>query len=115
MNIETDVLERADAAFAEALAEALEEIELLTKESHNMKTRVRGEKGRNRDLQDALETINMLKTAKSVVTAAILRTESRGAHSRLDYPETNPGWQKNIVVTESEDKIVTKTVPVVKL
>ena len=98
-----------------ALAEALEEIELLTKESHNMKTRVRGEKGRNRDLQDALETINMLKTAKSVVTAAILRTESRGAHSRLDYPETNPGWQKNIVVTESEDKIVTKTVPVVKL
>jgi L-aspartate oxidase len=33
-----------------------------------------------------LETINMLKVAELVIAAALKRRESRGSHSRLDYP-----------------------------
>ncbi|HXZ04307.1 MAG TPA: FAD-binding protein, partial [Ktedonobacteraceae bacterium] len=32
------------------------------------------------------ETVNMLKVAQLVVAAALQRGESRGSHSRLDYP-----------------------------
>jgi succinate dehydrogenase / fumarate reductase flavoprotein subunit len=40
----------------------------------------------------------MLLTAEATVRAALLRTESRGAHQRSDYPETDPDWQRTIVV-----------------
>jgi len=35
---------------------------------------------------------NMLAVARAVTEAALLRTESRGAHQREDYPETLPRW-----------------------
>jgi len=40
----------------------------------------------NSNLIGALETTNMVLLAEVVVNAALLRKESRGAHSRLDYP-----------------------------
>jgi succinate dehydrogenase/fumarate reductase flavoprotein subunit len=33
------------------------------------------------------ETVNMLKVAELVIAAALQRRESRGSHSRLDYPD----------------------------
>jgi len=47
------------------------------------------DKGRtfNSDLIQAIELGSMLEMADCLVTGAIARTESRGAHSRLDYPE----------------------------
>ncbi len=41
----------------------------------------------NSDLIQAIELGSMLEMADCLVTGAIARTESRGAHSRLDYPE----------------------------
>jgi fumarate reductase flavoprotein subunit len=41
----------------------------------------------NTDLQSALELRNMLDCAETVTEAALLRTESRGAHQRLDHVE----------------------------
>ena len=78
-----------------------------------MKTRT-SLKERNRDLQDCLEIENMLVTAESVVDAAILRKESRGAHSRLDFPKTSDEWKKNIVVKNKKGKVVTEIIPVIK-
>jgi L-aspartate oxidase len=37
-------------------------------------------------------------TAAAVVVAAGLRTESRGAHHRLDHPRTDPRWQRRVTV-----------------
>jgi succinate dehydrogenase / fumarate reductase flavoprotein subunit len=36
--------------------------------------------------------------------AALLRTESRGGHTRLDHPETDKEWGKwNIVIRKGSD------------
>lgn len=55
----------------------------------------------NRNLQDALEIENMIETAKMVITAAVLRQESRGAHYREDFPETREDWRKSIVLNRN--------------
>jgi L-aspartate oxidase len=36
------------------------------------------------------ETANMLTVAQLIVSAALAREESRGAHYRTDFPEANP-------------------------
>ena len=41
----------------------------------------------NNDLTQAIELGSLLEMADCLVTGAIARTESRGAHSRLDFPE----------------------------
>jgi succinate dehydrogenase / fumarate reductase flavoprotein subunit len=43
----------------------------------------------NRDLLDALELGHMLDLAEVIAMGALHRKESRGAHSREDYPERN--------------------------
>lgn len=95
------------------LIEAKKDIAKLKMESKKMKTRT-NLKERNRDLQDCLEIENMLKTAESVVDAAILRKESRGAHSRTDYPKTLAEWRKNIVVKSNNEKIITEIINVIE-
>ena len=52
----------------------------------------------NKELIEALETINLIKVAELLVRSALIRTESRGAHYRTDYPKTdNKNWLKHIV------------------
>ncbi|QMV18360.1 L-aspartate oxidase [Granulicella sp. 5B5] len=47
-----------------------------------------------------LETANMLTIARAMVTVALERRESRGAHYRVDYPETRVEMQHSIVCAE---------------
>jgi succinate dehydrogenase / fumarate reductase flavoprotein subunit len=49
------------------------------------------------DLPAALDLRSMLLTAEATVRSALMRTESRGAHQRSDYPTTRPEWQRSIV------------------
>lgn len=66
-------------------------------------------------LQAGLEVQDMLKTAEAVILAALERKESRGAHYRLDYPQMDPAWEKNIRVYKDRDgKLVTQVVPLTK-
>ena len=45
------------------------------------------------------ELCNLVLTGRLVTKAALLREESRGAHSRSDFPQTSAEWQKHIVFT----------------
>ena len=94
------------------LLKAKKEIKTLMEKAKKMRVRTRI-KERNRDLQDCLEIVNMLTTAEAVIDAALLRKESRGAHSRVDYPKMLDVWKKNIIVKKENSKIVTKIVPVI--
>ena len=45
------------------------------------------------------ELVNMLTLSELVVKSALMRTESRGAHYRTDYPQTDDiSWKKNTII-----------------
>lgn len=46
------------------------------------------------------ELSDLLMVARLMTEAALLRTESRGAHYRVDYPDTADEWQRHIVFIE---------------
>jgi fumarate reductase (CoM/CoB) subunit A len=57
-------------------------------------------------LRRYLEFKNMLLLSEMVCRAALLRTESRGAHYRTDYPEEDNGnWLKNILIRKEGKKM----------
>jgi succinate dehydrogenase / fumarate reductase flavoprotein subunit len=61
-----------------------------------------GDKGRvfNQALTFALELGFMLDCAETIVRSAMVRTESRGAHSRTDFPERDDAnWLKHVLVS----------------
>ena len=85
----------------QTLQNALEQIRLLKKCSLKIgltnKSRVF-----NYELQEALELDNMLRIAEVIVYSALLRTESRGAHYRSDYPQRNDDeWLKHTLINET--------------
>lgn len=60
----------------------------------------------NTELVAALELDNLMATAYATAVSALTRTESRGAHSREDYPERNDAeWIKHIVYFEQDHAI----------
>ena len=64
------------------------------------------DKGRvfNTDLIFTLELGFMLDCAESIVLGGIERKESRGAHSRTDYPtRDDENWLKHMLVTRTDD------------
>lgn len=65
-----------------------------------------------RMLSRLIETENALLIAELVSRAAEMRRESRGAHNREDYPQTDEHWAKNIVFQLSGGKMIVKTRPV---
>jgi succinate dehydrogenase / fumarate reductase, flavoprotein subunit len=53
----------------------------------------------------ARELKSMLTVSEAVALSALARTESRGAHSRIDFPNYDPVWEKkhNIIVREGTE------------
>ena len=43
------------------------------------------------------ELANLLQLADALLVSADRRTESRGAHARREYPETDPSWRRRLV------------------
>jgi len=50
------------------------------------------------------EAANLATVAHLVATAALARTESRGAHFRADHPRPAEAWRRRILLTPSRDE-----------
>jgi succinate dehydrogenase / fumarate reductase flavoprotein subunit len=87
---------------AEELTQSLKEIETLKERARNLV--VEGHRQYNPGWHLAIDLRNMLLVSESIAKAALERQESRGGHTRDDFPGPNPEWgAKNLVVSISED------------
>jgi succinate dehydrogenase / fumarate reductase flavoprotein subunit len=84
----------------EDLKKAFAELEQLKVRA--AKASVEGSRLFNPGWHLARELKSMLTVSEAVALSALARTESRGAHSRIDYPNYDPVWEKkhNIIVRE---------------
>ncbi|EMY4616669.1 fumarate reductase flavoprotein subunit [Campylobacter jejuni] len=79
----------------EGLKEAVDELEKLYKDSQDVKVHCKELDCANTELEEAYRVPRMLKIALCVAYGALLRTESRGAHYREDYPKRDDlNWMK---------------------
>ena len=83
----------------EELQAAVNELRELLVRSRNLCVRTRAP-GANPELVNAYRVQKMLKIALCVAQGALLRTESRGAHFREDFPQRNDrDWLKRTLAT----------------
>ncbi|HXA33851.1 MAG TPA: hypothetical protein VNV87_16475, partial [Acidimicrobiales bacterium] len=57
--------------------------------------------------RDQGELANLVAAARALLSAATLRTETRGAHARSDFPATQDRWRRRIV--HSGDRVAVLT------
>jgi succinate dehydrogenase/fumarate reductase flavoprotein subunit len=82
---------------------ALQEIKTLRERYRNIGLSSRS-KVHNLELREAFELCNMLKLAEIITYSALRREESRGAHSRLDYPNRDDiNWLKHSRIKQDLD------------
>jgi succinate dehydrogenase / fumarate reductase flavoprotein subunit len=93
------------------LVEALEKLEDFKVRVKNAK--VEGGRAFNPGWHLAIDLRNMLLVGESVAKAALERTESRGGHTRDDYPTMSPEWrQVNIVCRTEGDSVAIERQPI---
>ena len=79
---------------AEGLRTALRQVQELKEEAYRRVTDQAKEY--NTSLVHVLELDSLLETAEIMLVSALAREESRGAHSRLDYPKRDDeNWLKH--------------------
>ncbi|WP_327111065.1 fumarate reductase/succinate dehydrogenase flavoprotein subunit [Nocardia sp. NBC_01730] len=61
----------------------------------------------------ALDLQNMLLVSECVAQAALLRTESRGGHTRDDHPSMDPDWRNRLLVCAVDPKTADDPIPAV--
>ena len=87
----------------EDLQRGLRELELLNARAARVK--VEGSRLFNPGWHLARDLKSMLTVSKAVALSAAARKESRGAHSRIDFPNYDETWARehNIVVRDAEE------------
>ncbi len=95
----------------EDLKKAMVELEKL--KQRYAKVRVEGSRMFNPGWHLARDLHSMLTVSEAVTRSAILRKESRGAHSRIDFPDLDDRWGKqNNVVTRDGGGMKIEQIPV---
>ncbi|HMB90380.1 MAG TPA: FAD-binding protein, partial [Rhodothermales bacterium] len=95
---------------AEELEAGLEKLVELKKEAAQVKAP--GASQYNPGWHEALDLYSLLITSEAVARAALLREESRGAHTRLDFEGERKEWgQVNIIVQKDDDGMQVRKVP----
>lgn len=68
----------------------------------------------NKEWIEAIQVQNMLEVLEAMARASFVRTESRGAHYREDYPfMDNDNWLKNTVIRQVAGEMQVTTQPIV--
>ena len=87
---------------ADELETAIAELEELKVKAQTMKAP--GASQYNPGWHEALSMKSLLVTSEAVTRAALMREESRGAHTRLDHPGESAEWVKyNVIVKKGGD------------
>jgi succinate dehydrogenase / fumarate reductase, flavoprotein subunit len=95
----------------EELERALQEIARLQERARNVGAT--GGRSYNPSWHTALDLRSMLTVSECVARAALERTESRGGHTRDDYPGPDPEWGTvNLVLTQSRGGVQLRRQPV---
>jgi len=82
------------------MAEALERLAALKERAG--KVSVEGHRQFNPGWHLALDLKNMIAVSECVARAALLRQESRGGHTRDDYPEMSAEWRRKNLICRAE-------------
>ena len=98
----------------EDLKRALDEIAALKQRA--ARVRVEGSRLFNPGWHLARDLKTMLTVTEAVTRSALARQESRGAHSRIDYPKPDPAWgKKNNVIARKADSLTLTQTPVAEI
>ncbi|WP_027943195.1 fumarate reductase/succinate dehydrogenase flavoprotein subunit [Amycolatopsis taiwanensis] len=92
---------------AEEMERALEKLAELKKRMRNVT--VEGHRQFNPGWHLALDLRNMLVVSECVARAALMRTESRGGHTRDDHPQMDSHWRNRLLVCTVDGEDVTVT------
>jgi succinate dehydrogenase / fumarate reductase, flavoprotein subunit len=96
------------------LAEAIERIEGYKERWHDL--HVQGPRRFNPGWDLVFELRNMLTVSEAIARSALERTESRGAHSRLDHPEMAEAWDVvNVATRRDGEGMAVRRTPVVEV
>jgi succinate dehydrogenase / fumarate reductase flavoprotein subunit len=88
----------------EDMEKALVELGKLKKRAAH--TSVEGSRMFNPGWHMSLELKSMITVSEAVTRSALVREESRGAHSRIDFPELGPEWgTKNNIIWRDGDSM----------
>ena len=86
----------------ELLSEGIEKLENLKLSYKDVKAN--GASQYNPGWHEALALRNLIITAESVARSALMREESRGAHTRVDFPGEQVEWLDfNVVISKAEN------------
>ena len=99
---------------AEDLERALNELQML--KARAAAASVEGSRMFNPGWHLVGELKSMLIIAEAVTKSAMARTESRGAHSRIDYPDLDKQWgQKHNIIVEERGEMVRRELPILPM
>jgi succinate dehydrogenase / fumarate reductase, flavoprotein subunit len=91
----------------EEVQQALDKLAELKKRSAHVA--VEGRREFNPGWHLALDLRNMLLVSECVAKAALMRTESRGGHTRDDFPAMDAKWRNTLLVCEADGDSATVT------
>lgn len=100
----------------EEMSEGLKKVKVLKKRFENIYVADKGSVY-NTNLMNAMEIGNLVDLAEMLLTAAVVREESRGGHARYDFPtRDDEKWLKHTLVSYSEEgpKLSYKPVTITK-
>jgi succinate dehydrogenase/fumarate reductase flavoprotein subunit len=90
---------------SESLAQALKAIQPIAQEARTCCQRLSYESPYNRNVIDALEARSAAVTVEAMTISALKRQESRGAHFREDFPDSDDKFLRHGIVTAQGDEL----------